>query len=87
MTLTSALLTATWLYAWRRRLVDPGAGVVEARSLTRRGLVSTAVFVLSVPTALLGLPVAIAIWMGVLPVARRLAERRARPSTTPAPYG
>jgi Endosomal/lysosomal potassium channel TMEM175 len=25
--------------------------------------------------------------MGVLPVARRLAERRARPSTTPAPYG
>ena len=86
MTLTSALFTVTWLYAWRRRLADPDVGAIEARSLTLRGLVSTAVIAVSVPAALLGLPVAVAIWLGVLPAARRLAGRRARPSPTPAPY-
>jgi hypothetical protein len=31
---------------------------------------------LSVPAALLGLPVAIALWLGVLPAARTLVVRR-----------
>ena len=80
MTVTSALLTATWLYAWRRRLVDEDVSFAEARRITLRSLVGTGVFVVSVPASLLGLPVAIALWLFVLPTARRLVSGRARAS-------
>jgi uncharacterized membrane protein len=83
MTLTSVLFTITWLYAWRRRLVDPGMGIPEARVITLRALVSTGIFVVSIPAALLGLPVAIALWLVVMPATRRVVSRWARPTAHP----
>jgi uncharacterized membrane protein len=83
MTLTSALFTITWLYAWRRRLVDPGVGFPEARVITLRALVSTGVLAASIPAALLGLPVAVVFWLVVMPAARRLVSRRPRTPKQP----
>ena len=40
-----------------------------------RAIVTSGLFVLSVPAALLGLPVAIAFWVGVIPLARALVGR------------
>jgi uncharacterized membrane protein len=75
MTLTSCALTATWLYAARSGLVRSGLGRRGIRVVSVRALVTSGIFVLSVPAALLGLPVAIAVWMGVIPLARLLVVR------------
>jgi uncharacterized membrane protein len=73
MTLTSAMLTLTWLYAWRRRLAELPRG--EARLVNLRSVVTTAVFVASIPAGLLGLPAAAVLWLVVLPAARALVGR------------
>jgi uncharacterized membrane protein len=75
MTLTSWALTTTWLYAARRGLVRPSLGPDRIRQVTMRALVTSALFILSVPLALLGLPVAVVFWVGVIPLARALVAR------------
>jgi uncharacterized membrane protein len=75
MTLTSCALTATWLYAARRGLVRPSLGRRRIRMVTLRAAVTSGTFLLSVPAAVLGLPVAIALWLGVIPLARTLVVR------------
>jgi uncharacterized membrane protein len=79
MTLTSCALTTTWLYAARSGLVRPSLGRDRIRLVTVRAAVTSAIFLLSVPAALLGLPVAIALWLGVIPLARMLVVRRLAP--------
>ena len=75
MTLTSCTLTALWFYAARRGLLRPSVGPRRIRMITVRAAITPAVFALSVPAALLGLPVAVALWMGVLPLSRVLVTR------------
>ena len=76
MTLTSCALTATWLYATRRGLVRASVGSGRIRQVRVRGFVTSGIMALSVPAALLGLPVAVALWLGVLPAVRALVARR-----------
>jgi uncharacterized membrane protein len=78
MTVTSCAMTGTWLYAWWRGLVRRSLGPAQIRLVTVRALVTSAVFLLSVPAALLGLPVAVAIWLGVIPLTRALVTRSMR---------
>jgi uncharacterized membrane protein len=78
MTLTSCALTATWLYAARRGLVRASVGRDLIRLVTIRALVTSGLFILSVPAALLGLPVAVVFWVGVIPLARALVVRLLR---------
>jgi uncharacterized membrane protein len=85
MTVTSALLTITWLYSWRRRLVAADVGIAEARKVSLRAFVTTGVFAVSIPAALLGVWVAIGLWLVVLPAARLLVARATRPTVQPAP--
>jgi uncharacterized membrane protein len=80
MTVTSAVLSLIWLYAWRRGLAE-GLTPDEARMINLRSLVTTVVFVVSIPASLLGLPAAVAFWLIVLPVARTLVGRLGRTST------
>ena len=78
MTLTSCALTATWLYAARRGLVRASVGRDLIRLVTIRALVTSGLFRLSVPAALLGLPVAVVCRAGVSPLARALVVRLLR---------
>jgi uncharacterized membrane protein len=81
LTLTSASMTGTWLYAVHRRLVDETLGAEDRGTVTRRAFATTAVFALSIGAALLGLAEAVACWLVVLPAVRLLAaRRRAAPS-------
>ena len=48
------------------------------RLVTIRALVTSGLFLLSVPAALLGLPVAVVFWVGVIPLARALVVRLLR---------
>ena len=78
MTVTSLALTATWLYAVRRGLVRRSVDRADTRDMSRRAIAATAVFALSVPAAFLGLPVALACWLVLLPAARTLVTRHRR---------
>ncbi|MGZ4507944.1 MAG: TMEM175 family protein [Blastococcus sp.] len=78
MTVTSLALTATWLHAVRRGLVRRSVDRADARDVTRRAFATTAVFAVSVPAAALGLPVALACWLVLLPAVRALVTRRHR---------
>lgn len=78
MTLTSAALTGLWLYAAQRRLVLESVSASEQRMVTRRAVATTSIFLLSIPVALLGLPVAAALWLVVLPVVRTIMRPRHR---------
>ena len=81
LTLTSAAMTGTWLYAVHGRLVDEALSAEDRDTVTRRAFATTAVFALSIGAALLGLPAAVACWLIVLPAVRLLAaRRRAAPS-------
>jgi uncharacterized membrane protein len=75
MTLASITLTVTWLYAVRRDLVDPATPASEIRAFTGRAFATSAVFLLSVGAAFLGLPVAVLFWLVLLPLARVLLAR------------
>jgi uncharacterized membrane protein len=77
MTVASITLTSTWLYAVRRGLVNPATPTSELLSLTRRAFATSAVFLLSVGAAFLGLPVAVFFWLVLLPLARVLLFRTA----------
>ena len=76
LTVTSAAVTGTWLYAVRRQLVDESLAADEQRTFTRRALATTAVFAASIGAAFLGLLVAVACWVVVLPAVRLAASRR-----------
>jgi TMEM175 potassium channel family protein len=80
MTLTSCALTATWIYAARAGLVRPSVGADRVRQVTVRAILTSVIFALSVPASLLGLPVAIALWLGVLPLARTFVGRFLSPA-------
>ena len=75
MTLTSCAMTVLWVYATRRRLLLETVSPSEVRLVTRRAIVTTGAFALSIPGALLGLPVAAALWLVVLPAARAAVTR------------
>jgi uncharacterized membrane protein len=80
LTLTSAALTATWLYAVRRGLVDPALTGGERTAITRRAVATTTVFAASVGLAFLGLVVAVTCWLVVLPAVRRTVSRWRAPA-------
>lgn len=81
MTLASIALTATWLYAVRRRLVDRAVTSEQVRGFTARAFATSTIFLLSVGAAFLGLPLAVVFWLVLLPLARRLlVHATARPS-------
>ena len=75
MSLASALMTATWLVAVHRRLVDTTIPAHQLREFSVRGLVTTGVFAASIGVAFLGLGPAVLMWLVVLPAARALAHR------------
>lgn len=72
MTVSSFALTASWLYAVRRGLIGPSVPAAATRAFTARAAATSAVFLLSVGAAFLGLPVAVMFWLVVLPLARVL---------------
>ena len=76
LTLTSAALTATWLHAVRRGLLDPALTTQQTTAITVRSLATTAVFAASVGAAFAGLTVAVVFWLVVLPVVRLWLTRR-----------
>jgi len=80
MTLVSAMLTLTWLYAVRRGLIAGDVPAQERRGVSLRSAVTTGLFVLSIPVALLGLVPAAVMWLVVLPAARTLVSRWTAPS-------
>ena len=72
MTVSSIALTVTWLYAVRRRLLDPDLPPTAVRQFTARAFVTSAIFLLSIGAAFLGLPAAVLFWLVLLPAARIL---------------
>ncbi len=76
LTITSTAMTGTWLYAVHRQLVEEALSGDERRMITRRAFATTAVFAASVGAAFLGLLVAVACWVVVLPAVRLAASRR-----------
>jgi uncharacterized membrane protein len=75
LTLTSAAMTATWLYAVRRGLVRATLSRAETSAITVRATATTAVFAGSVGAAFLGLWPAVLCWLVVLPVVRLVIGR------------
>ena len=63
MTVSSIALTVTWLYARRRRLLDPDLPPTVVRQFTARAFVTSAIFLLSIGAAFLGLPAAVVFWL------------------------
>ena len=81
MTVTSLTLTAMWLYAVRRRLVDQSLDPHLSAEFTLRAVLTSAIFLFSIGAAyFLGLLAAVTVWVALLPVARSLASRRYRAS-------
>jgi uncharacterized membrane protein len=78
LTLTSAALTATWLYAARRGLLAASLGSRQTAAITHRAFATTAVFAASVGAAFIGLAPAVGCWLVVLPAVRLLVARRER---------
>jgi uncharacterized membrane protein len=72
MTVASITLTAAWLYAVRKRLLNPSLRPQERRAFTARAFATSAIFLLSVGAAFFGLPVAVLFWLVLLPLARRV---------------
>lgn len=79
MTVSSVMITLTWLYCRVRGLLDPDLPVREARVFTGRALVTTAVFGVSVVVALLGLLPAVLTWVVGIPLARVVTVRLLSP--------
>jgi uncharacterized membrane protein len=70
LTVTSLVLTLTWLYAVRRRLLGRTRRSHQIRAYSLRTLMTSAVFLLSVGAAFLGLRVAVLFWLVLLPAIR-----------------
>lgn len=75
LTVAASLALLVWVHAQRAGLVAPGVGTAARRAHTRRSVVSTAVFALSVPVGLAGLVPAVLCWVLLLPLARLAATR------------
>lgn len=75
MTVSSVVLTLTWLYARNRRLVDATLGSGELKSFTMRAVVTSVVFLISIGAAFAGLLPAALCWLLMLPAARLAARR------------
>jgi uncharacterized membrane protein len=79
MTFTSLCLTALWLYASTKdRLVRADLDQHTRRDFTVRSLATTGMFLLSVGAAAVGLYVAVAFWVVLLPAVRVVVGRRHR---------
>jgi uncharacterized membrane protein len=81
---TSACLSLTWVYAVRRQLVDQSMDHRHVAEFTLRAVATTAMLILSIGAAYLGLLAAIIIWVTVPQLARIIAARRYRGSTASA---
>ncbi|WP_204916083.1 TMEM175 family protein [Microlunatus panaciterrae] len=75
LAVSSLALTTTWLYAVRRQLVDPGMNDQAVRAFTARAITTSAIFLLSMGAAFLGLWVAVACWLVLLPLGRLVIGR------------
>jgi uncharacterized membrane protein len=80
LTTASASLTAMWMYAVRRGLVDESLDRSQVTGFTLRAVLTSAIFLLSIGAAFLGLLAAVTVWVVLPPVARALAARRFRAS-------
>jgi len=78
LTLTSLTFTATWLYAKTHGLLDPSLDEALIREITTRSFVTSAVFVVSIGAAFLGLLAAALCWMVLLPLVRNAVLRLQR---------
>jgi uncharacterized membrane protein len=87
MTVISASLTAMWIYAAGRGLVDPSLDRRQVSEFTLRAVLTSAIFALSIAAAFLGLLAAVTVWVALLPVARALAVRRYRASVADGSRG
>jgi len=76
LTLTSAALTAAWVYAARRGLLDVELSGRQVAAITHRAFATTAVFAASVGAAFLGLMPAVGLWLVVLPAVRLFVARQ-----------
>lgn len=76
LALTSTLLTTCWLYARRRGLVDPGLAPDQVHTHTVRGIMTAAIFWVSVGVAALGLWAALLCWLLAVPAAKLVLDRR-----------
>ncbi len=84
MTFTSLCLTLTWLYAATRgHLVSPDLDRQTRRQFTVRSVATTAIFLLSVAAAAMGLYVALAFWLVLLPAVRFALGRHQRAPRDP----
>jgi uncharacterized membrane protein len=81
LTVASACLTSTWVYALRRRLVDESLDHRQVAEFTLRAVTTTAIFMLSIGAAFLGLLAAVIIWVALPPLVRIVAARHYRAST------
>ena len=81
MTVSSIALRLTWLYAVRRRLLDPEPATT-VRQFTARAFITSAIFLFSIGAAFLGLPTAVMFWLVPIPAGRILVVRAREPSTS-----
>jgi hypothetical protein len=87
MTVISASLTAMWIYACRRGLVDRSPEPRQVSVFTLRAVMTSAIFALSIAAAFLRLLAAVTVWVALLPVASALAFRRYRASVADVSEG
>jgi predicted membrane protein len=76
LTIASASLTAMWVYAVRRGLVDDSLDDSQVAGFTLLAVMTSAIFLLSIGAAFLGLLAAVTVWVALPPFARLLAGRR-----------
>jgi uncharacterized membrane protein len=75
MTAASLMLTLTWLYAVRARLVDE-TDRGEVSEVTRRSIVTLAIFLVSIGAGFIGFWAAIACWVLLVSLSRRVVLPR-----------
>jgi TMEM175 potassium channel family protein len=75
MTVTSLALTIAWGYAVRRQLLSRTLTAHRVRAYSLRTVTTSAVFLLSVGAAFLGLRIAVLFWVVLLPGVRILLGR------------
>jgi TMEM175 potassium channel family protein len=75
MTVTSLALTVAWGYAVRRQLLSRTLTAHRIRAYSLRTVTTSAVFLLSVGAAFLGLWIAVLFWLVILPGVRILLGR------------
>lgn len=76
LTTASVSLTAMWIYAVRRRLVDESLDRSQVAGFTLGAVMTSAIFLFSIGAAFLGLLAAIIVWVVIPPVAHVLVRWR-----------